>query len=148
MKLRICQRAFTGPLQTILSPECPSILRLQQKVLQKYTSLDQCPPKSPTPHRSFHTSPRKQVSIAPPTTHAHGYVSPASDIDRNITEEEKAAYDKRIAEDKGKAIRTPWQREGADQPPVSRNRSAGAMTKGRHNFKPRASVGKFANTYF
>jgi hypothetical protein len=36
-----------------------------------------------------------------------------------------------VAEDKGKQIRTPWMREGADEPPVARQRSAGAMTKGK-----------------
>ena len=53
------------------------------------------------------------------------------DIDQNITPEEASHYDSVIAQDKQKQIRTPWQREGADKPPVSRPRSAGAMTKGK-----------------
>ncbi|CAG8958166.1 hypothetical protein HYFRA_00000517 [Hymenoscyphus fraxineus] len=36
-----------------------------------------------------------------------------------------------INEEKELQARTPWHREGADQPPVRRNRSAGAMTKGK-----------------
>ncbi|KAF2130514.1 hypothetical protein P153DRAFT_422399 [Dothidotthia symphoricarpi CBS 119687] len=56
---------------------------------------------------------------------------PASDLNNNITEEEKADFAKRLDEDKGKQIRTPWHREGSDQPPVARQRSAGAMTKGK-----------------
>lgn len=38
--------------------------------------------------------------------------------------------DNAINEEKELQARTPWHREGADQPPVRRNRSAGAMTKG------------------
>jgi hypothetical protein len=56
---------------------------------------------------------------------------PASELNDNITQEEKDHFAKRLAEDKGKQIRTPWHREGSDQPPVARQRSAGAMTKGR-----------------
>ncbi|KAM3078227.1 hypothetical protein ACMFMG_002474 [Clarireedia jacksonii] len=39
--------------------------------------------------------------------------------------------DNAIGEQKEIQSRTPWHREGADQPPVKRNRSAGAMTKGK-----------------
>ena len=38
--------------------------------------------------------------------------------------------DDAIGEAKELQARTPWHREGSDQPPVKRNRSAGAMTKG------------------
>ncbi|TGO65522.1 hypothetical protein BCON_0002g01070 [Botryotinia convoluta] len=39
--------------------------------------------------------------------------------------------DNAIGQQKEIQARTPWHREGADQPPVKRNRSAGAMTKGK-----------------
>lgn len=58
---------------------------------------------------------------------------PARDLNNNVTEEEKKDFDQKVAEDKGKQIRTPWHREGSDIPPVSRLRSAGAMTKGKHS---------------
>ena len=35
-----------------------------------------------------------------------------------------------IGQDKEKQTRAPWHREGSDIPPVARQRSAGAMTKG------------------
>lgn len=38
--------------------------------------------------------------------------------------------DNAIGEQKEIQARTPWHREGSDKPPVRRNRSAGAMTKG------------------
>ncbi|KAF2707004.1 hypothetical protein K504DRAFT_458468 [Pleomassaria siparia CBS 279.74] len=56
---------------------------------------------------------------------------PAVELDHNITQEEKDDFAKRLAEDKGKQILTPWHREGSNTPPVARQRSAGAMTKGK-----------------
>jgi hypothetical protein len=58
---------------------------------------------------------------------------PASELNNNITQEEKDHFAKKLEEDKGKQIRTPWHREGSDLPPVARRRSAGAMTKGMHS---------------
>ncbi|KAI8935472.1 hypothetical protein NX059_008042 [Plenodomus lindquistii] len=55
---------------------------------------------------------------------------PARDLNNNITQEEKDHFAKKLREDKGRQIRTPWHREGSDVPPVHRQRSAGAMTKG------------------
>ena len=40
------------------------------------------------------------------------------------------SLDRKIGEAKELQKRTPWHRDGADQPPVKRLRSAGAMTKG------------------
>ncbi|KAI4660875.1 hypothetical protein J4E81_005649 [Alternaria sp. BMP 2799] len=56
---------------------------------------------------------------------------PAADLNENITQEEKDHFAKKLKEDRGKQIRTPWHREGSDLPPVARQRSAGAMTKGK-----------------
>ncbi len=59
------------------------------------------------------------------------YTRPARDLDNTISKEEMSHFDREVAEDtKAKQIRTPWHREGADTPPVSQARSAGAMTKG------------------
>lgn len=41
-------------------------------------------------------------------------------------------YDAKIHEQKEKQRATPWHREGSEDPPVRRQRSAGAMTKGEH----------------
>ena len=48
---------------------------------------------------------------------------------------EKGALDKAINDSKELQARTPWHREGSDQPPVKRNRSAGAMTKGMYSLQ-------------
>ena len=43
---------------------------------------------------------------------------------------EETSLDDQLAKEKEKQVRTPWHREGATKPPVARQRSAGAMTKG------------------
>lgn len=42
----------------------------------------------------------------------------------------KSKLDDAITHEKEKQTRAPWQREGSSVPPVARQRSAGAMTKG------------------
>jgi len=42
-------------------------------------------------------------------------------------------YDAKIREQKEKQKSAPWHREGSEDPPVRRQRSAGAMTKGKHD---------------
>lgn len=42
----------------------------------------------------------------------------------------KGTLDEAIGKAKEKQARTPWHREGSDQPPVKRDRQASAMTKG------------------
>ncbi|OJD40428.1 coiled-coil domain containing protein [Diplodia corticola] len=78
--------------------------------------------------RSF-TSTRKALLQERPGTSSNS--QSISELNNNITEEEEEDFDRKVAEDKGKQIRTPWHREGSDVPPVGRQRSAGAMTKGK-----------------
>lgn len=47
-------------------------------------------------------------------------------IDKQLHE-----YDAKITEEKEKQRKAPWHREGSQEPPVRRPRSAGAMTKGK-----------------
>lgn len=59
----------------------------------------------------------------------------AKDLNKKGQEEEeskikKGQLDEAIGNSKELQARTPWHREGSDQAPVKRNRSAGAMTKG------------------
>ncbi|KAF2116339.1 hypothetical protein BDV96DRAFT_686719 [Lophiotrema nucula] len=93
-------------------------------------------PSSNSQFRAFTGTCRVQVAL--PDGHKNkedGYESsnarPAAELNENITQEEKDDFNKRLQEDKGKQIRTPWHRDGSDVPPVARQRSAGAMTKGK-----------------
>lgn len=71
----------------------------------------------------------------------------AEEVDHKGHEEQedgirKGALDDAIGEVKEKQARTPWHREGSDQPPVKRDRTASAMTKGESGFsKEQYTVG-------
>ena len=55
----------------------------------------------------------------------------AKDLNQQSIDKEMSKFNDALEEEKAKQVRAPWQREGADQPPVSRPRSAGAMAKGK-----------------
>jgi hypothetical protein len=84
----------------------------------------------PLQFRSFTIAARLKAEAPKFEKYDNSNARPASELNDNITQEEKDHFAKRLAEDKGKQIRTPWHREGSDVPPVARERSAGAMTKG------------------
>ncbi|KAF2754934.1 hypothetical protein EJ05DRAFT_533124 [Pseudovirgaria hyperparasitica] len=65
------------------------------------------------------------------TPHDSSYSQPAANLSQNVTDEEKNHYHEAVVASKEKQIRTPWHREGSDKAPVARQRSAGAMTKGK-----------------
>jgi hypothetical protein len=54
----------------------------------------------------------------------------ARDLNQQGIDEQESKLDKALSQEKEKQTRTPWHREGADEPPVRRQRSAGAMTRG------------------
>lgn len=95
-------------------------------------STVQCAASRPLQRRCFAITARQNVKL--PSKDAGSYENsnarPASELNNNITQEEKDDFARKLQEDKGKQIRTPWHREGSDKPPVARQRSAGAMTKG------------------
>ena len=68
------------------------------------------------------------------TTRSISSQQKAKDLNQQGIDEQMSEFDDAIAEEREKQIRAPWQREGADTPPVKRQRSAGAMTKGRWTF--------------
>ena len=55
----------------------------------------------------------------------------AKDLNQQGVDDALSDYDTAIGEEKEKQTRAPWHRQGADTPPVRRQRSAGAMTKGK-----------------
>lgn len=54
----------------------------------------------------------------------------ASKTDQHGLDEQESSLEDAVAQQKDKQQRAPWHREGTQLPPVARNRSAGAMTKG------------------
>jgi hypothetical protein len=95
--------------------------------------LYRCATPRSSQHRSFAAT--SYLGIRLPKVDEGSYdnsnARPASELNNKITQEEKDDFAKKLQEDKSKQIRTPWHREGSDKPPVARQRSAGAMTKGK-----------------
>jgi hypothetical protein len=79
------------------------------------------------PFRAFSAHSTLRIEAKEDTTSS----TPASEVHQEPTQEELSHFDKAVAEDKNRQIRTPWMRDGSDEPPVARQRSAGAMTKGK-----------------
>lgn len=90
------------------------------------------------PHPRAHTQPPPTPSLrsfsASISLRAEDATSKAKALNQKGLDKEVDGFHKQIDNAIGKAkelqARTPWHREGSDQPPVKRNRSAGAMTKG------------------
>lgn len=66
------------------------------------------------------------------TTSSSGHDDKSDSKSKYDEVEYDGQLDEKLGEQAEKQSRTPWHREGADQPPVQRRRSAGAMTKGMH----------------
>lgn len=81
--------------------------------------------------RSFSRTSNLRIEGPKFNDYSNSNARPASELNENITQEEKDHFARKLREDTSKQIRTPWHREGSDQPPVARQRSAGAMTKGK-----------------
>ncbi|KAM0716773.1 hypothetical protein Q7P37_008218 [Cladosporium fusiforme] len=77
--------------------------------------------------------PRPRASNDGKQNPSASYAQPASAVSQNITLPETQHFDRvdRESELKARQRASPWTREGSDIPPVARNRSAGAMTKGK-----------------
>ncbi|KAL8936431.1 MAG: hypothetical protein Q9216_004935, partial [Gyalolechia sp. 2 TL-2023] len=59
------------------------------------------------------------------------FTGAAKDPPQTSTDGQESDFNTAIAQQKEKQSQAPWHREGSDTPPVARQRSAGAMTKGK-----------------
>ena len=127
MKHRLSSLAFSRISTAPRALHTPLLSRTPAR-----TSLQHGNVAQPLQLRSFAITARLNVKL--PSKDRGSYedsnARPASELNHNITQEEKDDFARKLQEDKGKQIRTPWHREGSDKPPVARQRSAGAMTKG------------------
>lgn len=105
-----------------------AICFLRPVLIPKSTAF--CPNRTPTLFQAPFGSPLRTLrpSSALATEGKSGDAADAhtkSSLDSKQSDLEDA-----IAQEKEKQTRTPWHREGSNVPPVARQRSAGAMTKG------------------
>lgn len=76
------------------------------------------------------------LSFTVPLSHIRSYADvsyaqAAKDLNQKGLDHQESQFNDAIAQEKEKQTRTPWHREGSQVPPVKRQRSAGAMTKGK-----------------
>ena len=89
--------------------------------------------------RTFAASPLRPLIKKPespnPTASELGehssYAQPAHKVSQSVSQEEEDHYDRLVEHSKEQQVRSPWMRAGSDTPPVARQRSASAMTKGK-----------------
>ncbi|KAK5265551.1 hypothetical protein LTR99_008687 [Exophiala xenobiotica] len=76
--------------------------------------------------------PLSRTGLSRSTTRGISGEQKAKNLNQQGIDEALADFDTAIAEEgKDKQQRAPWHRQGAQEPPVKRQRSAGAMTKGK-----------------
>ena len=80
------------------------------------------------PPPSLHKLPRWSY-ISQPVRHVTS-AEKARDLNQQGIDDQVSAFDEALKQEKDNQHRTPWHREGAQEPPVRRQRSASAMTKG------------------
>ena len=84
--------------------------------------------------RPGHYSPSTRNLSSSHTRGTGEHAKQAKDINQKGADEQEGQLDKAIGQAKDLQARTPWHRQGSDEPPVKRMRSAGAMTKGWRYF--------------
>jgi hypothetical protein len=58
----------------------------------------------------------------------------AKELNQKGVDDALEDFDEAVAKDTEKQQKAPWHRQGVDEPPVRKQRSAGAMTKGGRNY--------------
>jgi len=95
-------------------------------LVSRLPPFDQTRPYATNPPR-VQDNPPNQSDIVEESS----YAQPAHKLSQDVSHEEKSHYDTVIEHSKEQQVRSPWTRAGSDLPPVSRQRSAGAMVKGQ-----------------
>lgn len=82
-------------------------------------------------HRQSMTHAHTGLRKAFPQTRNITYAQKAKDLNQKGIDAQMSEYDTAIADETEKQTRAPWHREGADTPPVERQRLASKMSKGK-----------------
>ena len=117
---RQCMPTLT-PLRSLLTARSPDYC----------SRLLHCSKRPPVPRSSPHAN-NGLVQIPRPSGFARRECPPSTLHRANEQRRHESSVGNITQEQKKKQLKTPWHREGSDMPPVSRQRSAGAMTKGVH----------------
>lgn len=113
-----------------------AITQLNQLASQSRTLSSAASPCAKSCPSSSRTAGFLLINYSGPSVSCHNprtcasHAQNAKDLNQKGVNEQVSKFDDAIAQEKEKQVRTPWHRQGANEPPVKRQRSAGAMTKG------------------
>jgi hypothetical protein len=107
--------------------------QFQPHIISTFRSRPHAPATITSPTSVISRYPIRTFSISS-SRWKEDYASQAKALNQKSLDEHEDGFNKQIDNAIGQAeelqARTPWHREGSDRPPVKRERSAGAMTKG------------------
>lgn len=101
-----------------LCSSCRSSNTRQPRVERAFTSTQLCAVK-------------KREAFQSLTDGQKSYTQPAAETSQDVAPEESRHYGRAEEESKQKQRKSPWMRSGSDDPPVSKIKNAGNMTKGK-----------------
>lgn len=96
------------------------------------SSLKPHPLAKASPCTTLRTSSTSLISIVQTQIQkrSNSHTAAAKALNQKGIDEEVSSFDAALKEARENQVRAPWHREGTQEPPVNRMRSAGAMTKG------------------
>jgi hypothetical protein len=124
MRVPVLSPARLGSLKYITHAST-SAVPPQFNFRAQYHILSHCPKLAP-----LNRLPSRSVNNVTQSLRNVSYEQKAKDLNQQGVDEALSEFDTAVAEDKEKQHRAPWHRQGVEEPPVRRQRSAGAMTKG------------------
>lgn len=80
------------------------------------------------------------IPRVPRSLRSISYEQKAKDLNQQGVDDALSDFDTAVAEDREKQHRAPWHRQGVEEPPVRKQRSAGAMTKGVYSRRQRSRL--------
>lgn len=122
--MELTRRAFTVARPAIRLRNIPHFRQLARTRLHDYPRKEVGPCKW-----------RLKISFSHcARIHAEGrFTGAAKDLHQQSNDVQEPDLNTAIAQQKEKQTKAPWHREGSNTPPVARQRSAGAMTKGKYD---------------
>lgn len=123
--------ATSSPLRRAAVKPCSHAVNLTARIQPNFRRQYHAISRSHKPSPGIQASPGVVSFVSLPSRNV-SYEQKAKDLNQQGVDEALSEFDTAVADDQEKQQRAPWHRQGVDEAPVRRQRSAGAMTKGRH----------------
>ena len=107
-----------------------SVLKARNHSTGRYASFDSSRSLVPTGLRYSCVVPQQLQRETAVSSAKSRYIATAKSFSQSDQLKKRSASEDAVGQENDKQDKAPWHREGSDVPPVARQRSAGAMTKG------------------